>query len=740
MSSNSKQKSSCGFRYALLGIALCGSCPILADGSGSSSTPYLDEIIVTAQRRAQNVQDIGASISAIAGETFQELSYRTVTDVSEQTPNLTFATPAGESTILALSLRGIGLNDLSDSNESPVAVYVDDVYVGILTAQAGQLFDLERVEVVRGPQGTLYGRNTTGGLVHFVTKLPTQEFDAYAELAIGNDSRIKLESAIGGPLSERVSGRISVLHDSDDGYQINRTTGQSFGTKDISALRGQMSFSVTDDLDVRLMGFGGSTDNRPTLYNARGLLTATGERCTDAQIVARECFDGFGYRDPVADPHSVELHPDIIGPRQQIDHQGGSITATWTSDSVTLTFITAASSLDKVDWDGAFENPVFLFQSGQLLDAEQFTQEIRAAFSSQSADYIAGLFYFGDTKKGGIPFNSPFDYDTDFDQETDAYAAYANADWRLSEAWSVSIGARYTRELKELDYLVLPGTIAGNGLAFQDDLDTGHVSWNIGADWRPNDDTLLFANVAHGFKSGGWNAGGFNVIEEQLAPFKNETVDMIELGIKTTLLGNQMRFNATGFYYDYQDLQAFTQANVDGLPLSALTNVGGADIYGLEAELAWRPAEGLDISLGLGWLDTRTKDFFSFEGLTPTGEQIIEDLSGGELVLSPRINANGLIRYSTRLASGELSAQIDFSYSDEYFFDTDNAPLDISDSAILWNGRLAWRFPGDKFEVGLYGRNITDKEKIIEGFDIFDTQMLIYNHARSFGISMLYSY
>lgn len=709
-----------------------------ADTANDGATARIEEVIVTAQHREQNIQDIGASITAISGVRFQELSFRTVTDLSEQVPNLTFATPAGESTLLALSIRGIGLNDLSDSNEGPVAVYVDDVYVGILTAQAGQLYDLERIEVVRGPQGTLYGRNTTGGLVHFVTRLPGTEVDGYAEVLVGNDSRLKVEAAVGGPVSARLSGRISVLHDSDDGYQVNRTTDQSFGTKDISSLRAQLRFFANEQLDINLMGFTSSTDNRPTLYKARGLLTTTGERCTDQQIVARECFDGFGYRDPVNDPHSVELFPDIIGPRQEVDSDGGSITINWKSDLLTLKSITAASTVDKVDWDGAFANPDDLFQSGQLLDAKQFSQEFRAGWSTLTADYVMGLFYYSDNKSGGIPFNSPFDYDTNFDQDTDAYAVFGHGEWQLSDYWGLTLGARYSLEQKKLDFLVPPSTVAGAGLAFEDDLETDNISWNIGIKWRPSNSTLLFANLAHGFKSGGWNAGGFVVIEEQIAPFDDETVDMLELGIKTDLVDDQVRVNATAFYYDYQDMQAFTQADVNGLPLSALTNVGGADIYGFEVEALWHPSEAVETSLGIGWLDTSTNEFFSFEGLTPGGEPIIEDLSGGELVLAPRLTVNGIVRYVTPLADGELLAQIDFSYADSYFFDTDNAPLDVSDSATLWNARLAWHLPGDKFEVALFGRNLTDEEKIIEGFDIFDTQMLIFNHARIYGVSMTY--
>jgi iron complex outermembrane receptor protein len=440
----------------------------------------LEEVIVTAQRRMQNMQDIGASITAISGQRFMDLSFRNVSDLSEQIPNFTFATPAGESTNIALSIRGIGLNDLSDSNEGPVGVYVDDVYLGSLTAQAGQMFDLERIEIVRGPQGTLYGRNTTGGLVHFITRAPGEEFEAYAELVVGNDSRLKLEAAVGGPITENLSGRISVLHDSDDGYQLNRTSGESFGSKGISAVRGQLLWSATDDLDIRFIAYAGSTDNSPTLYKPRGLLNAQGERCSDADIIARLCFDGYGYRDPIEDPHSVELFPDLIGPRQEIDNHGGSITATWASDRLTLTSITAASWLDKTDWDGAFANPDFLFQSGQLLDAEQFTQELRAGFSSDKADYVAGIFYFSDTKKGSIPFNSSLDYDTRFDQDTDAWAAFTHGHWQLSQQWSLSIGARYTGENKKLDFLVLPGTIAGDGLAFQDHLDTDNLSWNVG--------------------------------------------------------------------------------------------------------------------------------------------------------------------------------------------------------------------------------------------------------------------
>jgi iron complex outermembrane receptor protein len=721
-------------------FALSGSNPATAGESERSTSIYLEEVVVAAQRRSQNVQEVGASVAAFSGAQFQESSYRTITDLSEQVPNLTFATPAGESTNLALSLRGVGLNGLSDSNEGPVAVYVDDVYVSTLTAQAGQLFDLERIEVVRGPQGTLYGRNTTGGLVHFVTKSPTSEFDAYAEVTIGNDSRTKFEGALGGPLAQKVAGRVSVLHDSDDGYQIDRTGGESYGTKDISAVRAQLSVLATDALNINISAFASRMDNRPTLYKSRGLLTATGERCSDRQIVARNCFDGFGYRDPVGDPHSVELHADMIGPRQEIDTEGASVTVNWAAGSVSLTSITAASALDKVDWDGAFANPNDLFQSGQFLDAEQFTQELRAGFSSDSADYVAGLFYFSDSKEGSIAFNSPFEYRTRFDQETDAYAAFVHGHWQLSQAWSASAGARYTRERKNVDFLVFPGSVAGAGLTFQDSIDKDNVSWNLGINRQAGDGTLLFANVAHGFKSGGWNAGGFVVIIDQIAPFDDETVDIVEVGVKKALFDDRMRFNATAFYYDYQDLQAFTQANVNGLPLSALTNVGAADIYGFEAELLWRPAQPLEVSLGIGWLDTKTKDFFSFEGLTPSGEPIIEDLSGGELVLAPRVTANGVLKYTSGLPRGELVAQLDFSYSDSYFFDTDNAPLDVSGSEVLWNARVAWRLPAQNFEIALFGRNLTDEQIIIEGFDIFDTQMLIYNHARTYGVSVVYRY
>jgi iron complex outermembrane receptor protein len=167
-------------RFSVFVIALSTAFQVSAETPENSDQPSLEEVVVTAQRREQNMQDIGVSITAMSGGRFQELAFRTIADLSEQIPNFTFATPAGESTNLALSIRGVGLNDLSDSNEGPVGVYIDDVYLGTLTAQAGQLFDLERIEVLRGPQGTLYGRNTTGGLVHFITRSPGRLFDAYA--------------------------------------------------------------------------------------------------------------------------------------------------------------------------------------------------------------------------------------------------------------------------------------------------------------------------------------------------------------------------------------------------------------------------------------------------------------------------------------------------------------------------------------------------------------------------------
>ena len=229
--------------------------------SGMVQAAALEEVIVTAQKREQNLQDVGVSVTAFTGKQIDEFGFTNSVDIVAQTPNLSFGTPTGEGNNASLTLRGVGLSDFNDNNEGPVAVYVDEVYISALSGVTFQLFDLARVEVLRGPQGTLYGRNTTGGLVHFVSERPTEENEGYVQLTGGENSQFEVEGAISGSLTDIMQGRLSFAHNEHDGYVHNRGPGNNDANNtDNNAGRLQLAIQPTDTIDVLLNGHASKND------------------------------------------------------------------------------------------------------------------------------------------------------------------------------------------------------------------------------------------------------------------------------------------------------------------------------------------------------------------------------------------------------------------------------------------------------------------------------------------------
>lgn len=723
-----------------------------------ASAGILEEITVTAQKREQNIQDVGGSITAISGEQFKELGFDTVLDVATQTPNLNFSAPSGAGSNPSISIRGVGISDFADSNEGPVAMYIDEVYLGSLAGQAANVFDIERIEVLRGPQGTLYGRNTTGGLVHFVTNKPTEELEGYAELTYGSWGKTKFEGAVSGSLSDTIRGRISLYHDENDGTQRDRGTGERGNVVDVTAYRGQLDIDLGDELVLELNAHGGKIDNKTQLYKHRGLLDAGGAPCSVSAVEARQCFDAFGFRDPESDPRSV-LTDGIGQTPLEIDTFGAYAKLTWARDEWELVSITAYEEVDKYLQDTTF--PGFIGSTppmpiGLLLhpffftDNSQITQELRLSHTTDEFTWVAGFYYFDDEKDGGQGIGSdsrlppgapPATYDLDFVQNTEALALFWHADWHFAENWTLEVGIRYSEEEKDLVDFVDPGTVFGgpgiSAFTFRDDIDTNNVSWNLGLDWQINDDILVFGNISRGFKSGGWNSGGLVVSPIELEAFDDEILTTYEIGIKSSWADGKVRANASAFYYDYEDFQAFTQSDNNGFPVSRLQNAGNATIYGAELELTLAPTDYLEAQLGFGYLDSETEDFVAFDRLDAMGNPLFIDLSGTEMTLSPDFTANGLVRVYFPLFGGEISAQVAVTHSESYFIDSNNDPLGASGKFTLWNARVAWKGgPDDRYEIAAYVENLSDEEYLVEGFNIAGGQSLIYNERRLAGVTL----
>ena len=723
-----------------LGLLLLSSAPQAAG--------VIEEVVVVAQKREQNIQDVSASVTAIRGDQFKALGMDDVAAVTAHTPNFNHTAPAGEGTTPGLSIRGVGINAFTDTAESPVAMYVDEVLLGTLPGQASLLFDVERVEVLRGPQGTLYGRNNTAGLIHFVTRKPSAEFEAYGEATIGSYDRIKFEGAAGGSLSDRVRGRASFLHDENDGHQVDQIRGGRSAAVNVEAYRLQLDIDLNPATVLLLNLHGANANNVPTVYKHRGLLTAAGDDCQLDAIRARQCFDAFGFRDENPNPNRVTLDPNFD---VDLDNRtfGTSAKLTWERGAWRLVSITAFENVDKTHTEASFAGIDLPNASTLSIDAGQVTQEVRLHNNGQGTHWLLGFYYYGDNKEGLHSVGPPefTSFSNAYDQDTNAFALFAHWEHSISDWLSAEAGLRFTSERKDISNSVDPGgefnwdsppnMPAFPSFMLDDHFASDNLSWDLGLNWQAGDNTLLFLNVAKGFKSGGFNTSGFLGTPEELAPYDSERITLYEAGLKTTKMDGRLRLNLTAFYNDYEDFQAFTP---DLLPgggnvVTRLANAGSAEVWGFEAELVAAPTAYFEMGLGLGHLRTETANFMTV-GLDGS----VTDLSGSELVLAPDLSANGVFRLMQPMHSGEGSLQVDFNYSDEYFFSPANQLLDVGGDYLVWNLRAAWASGDGRYRVAVFVRNLGDKNYIADGFDFLGMQSLIYNRPRTAGISLAMTY
>jgi iron complex outermembrane receptor protein len=752
-------------------LVACFAASLLASVAGyaqeSRSSGLLEEIIVTAQKREQNLQDVGISVTAFTGDQIRQLGFTNTTDVVAMTPGLNYTVPNAESSQINFFLRGVGLNDFADANENPVAVYVDDIYRPAMGGLSFQMFDMERVEVLRGPQGTLFGRNTTGGLVHFISKRPTDELDGYLNLTGADYSQIKVEGAIGGPIGGSVSGRLSFATNQHDGYTENRGTGPDYNETDAKAVRGQLLFTPSDSVDLLLHGYYSDNDAAVGAWQNQATDNVNGESvplglneqgqgvdCNlDGVVDANDRPPGtdcFGYRDTDGDPFAGEFDRDG---RVEVETSGGSLNFNWELDNFTITSITGVQKVERLQSEDTDAGPFPLIQPTFGAETDTLTQELRIAGGSDAFQWLAGLYYFDNEVDGhylldltniGFVF-----FDANYTQETDSTALFGQLEFALSDAWSLIVGARAATEEKELDYLNvdtsgfftdvvgLPSNVAFDfdrnsvgDLAVQD-----HDSYSgkVELDWRPKDDLLLYGSYSRGTKSAGFNVGfldqtllfASNTVET--IPYDEETLSSYEVGFKSTLMDGRTRFNASAFYYDYKDFQTFRFELLNQVIFNT-----DAEVSGLELELQSSPADGWDLAFGLSLLDAKAKDIPS-----PAGE-----LRDRDMVASPDVAANALVRYEWPAFSGNLAVQAWANYQDELYFDIQNSPVSLEDGYTIGNLRVSYAGQDDRWELAAFVNNITDEEYLSYTFDFTNTfgfNQQSYGAPRWYGVSFQYN-
>lgn len=696
-------------RIALLPLAL----GIAANGANAA---VLEEIVVTAQKRAQSLNEVGIAVTAFSGDDISKLGIEQPSDLAAQTPNLTVKNASGAAAPV-FTIRGVGLNSFVSNVNPSVAVYVDEVYQVNTSMMSFGLFDVDRVEVLKGPQGTLFGRNTTGGAVSFVTKKPTEETEAYVRAGIGDYELFELEGAASGALSDTLTGRVSFISTQQgEGFFKNRVTGHDHGEVDRIGWRAQLLWNPNDGFSALLNLHGGRDKSDQWMLVHRGT-RGPGGVGPCATGAGEECFNAQGYRDIDGDLYEGDynLEPEIDN-----EGSGATLTLNWDFGSMTLTSVTNVESFEYFREEEFDASPNLLVETNYDGELEQFSQELRVTSNDwDGKTLIAGLFY-SDDSLDEVDFynviNNPLFqtiYDVAYEQDTETLGAFIHTEWDISDQLKLTVGARITDEEVTYDGGTVDRFPATSGLGqfglTGSDIDTAisetEPSGKIGLDWTPNDDWLLYVSYSRGVKSGGFN-GSFAVSNAEVVPFDKEILDAYEAGFKATLAKGSLQLNGAFYYYDYQDLQVF---DTDLITFNfILTNAGEAEVTGFELEAHWLPTDALDIRLGVGYSDTE---------ITEYSDTLATSAEGNVLANTPEWTVNGVISYHWVLGDNlRLDAAVDFNWQDDLFFTIANDPRIAEDSYMVTNASLALTPQSDKWEVRAWVKNLAEEEYFTEQF------------------------
>ena len=728
---------------------------------------FSGEITVTAQKREQMLQDVGIAVTAMSAAQIEALGLVNTVDITGQMPNVEVMSTLGPSTPANLIIRGVGMNDFNNGLEAPVTAYSDEFYLMSPSTVDFLLLDLERAEVLRGPQGTLFGRNSTGGLFQFISAKPTPEFQAKAWLSYAEFGEWKAEAVVSGPLSEKMRGRLSIVGvEGGEGFQTNTNPGVPNGDqRQTWGLRAQLEWDISEKLLARFKYEHSEVDSILPGWEHRSSFV---DPETGLELPVPEDVDVygtgpgndlFGFR---GDGVANRIHSGDIGTIES-DTDLALLTLAWEAESFTLTSITGYMDYGKDNFDGDIDgNPVTGITALGLGDknefgtpyhTDHFTQEIRLHGSTAATDWAAGFYYLSQNQAdtagrmnlyGAQDFvelgllNQPFPLRGrwNFDQDATSIALFGHVEFDLSERTRLIVGGRAGRESKEFfqDYqLSDPFDFLGIGAPadfislppypYEGKLDETLYSGKLQLDWRPGDDHLLYASISRGQKVGGFNNGQVPFILEEEVQFDSEKLMAYEIGLKSTFGGGRTRLNIAAFYYDYQDFQTYAFKG-----LGSVIGNNDATLAGGEIELSSMPVGNLELSLGVSILDSKLDNVFN--GV------LVRDT---EMAYAPDYSVNGLVRYTWNIGSGALTAQLDFVTSDERWAEVINHPTLLLPSFTRANGRMSYVPRDGGWGLAVWVRNLTNEEHKLVGYPLAETfgmTELLSANPRQVGVTL----
>jgi iron complex outermembrane recepter protein len=572
-----------------------------------------EAITVTARRTAENVQRVPSSISAFNERTLDRIQATDTTGLQGAVPNLNIVQGRGSSNATNIFIRGVGQPDALQTFDPAVGVYVDDVYLSRIRGNQLDLLDPERIEVLRGPQGTLYGKNTIGGAIKFVSRRPGDSFRANGSIAIGTYDQVEFKGAVSGPVGGNLSAGVAMLLSTRDGYVEDRDDGREYNNKNTIGGRAAIAWNPSSNLRIDLTADISKDDAKLNVGRpVNNLTTAFGVVLPVTDPVGSGSYDWTGRTTPGL-PNSTEM-----------THWGYSGTAALdVTDEVTLKSITAFRRLETDDF---IDIDATQYEVGDVfvgVDQNQVSQEFQATYSGEKLNGVFGLYYLREHMDShqeayADDFLAPFTFlrTVDDDLTTKSYAAYANASYAILADVRISAGLRYTKEEKH--YFRTTSTFSNFALLNATyEFQPPNGKWNdwspmASVDWQVNPTTMVYLRAAKGFKSGGFN-GRANSVSES-TEYDPETVWSYEAGFKSTI-ADQLRLNGAVFHSDYKDFQArvsgLDEDPVTGIPLAKLSvlNAGKLRIRGAELEASWTPVDRLLLDAQIGYLDAEYKEF-----------------------------------------------------------------------------------------------------------------------------------
>jgi iron complex outermembrane receptor protein len=686
----------------------------------------LEEVVVTARKRTESLQDTPLSVSVFSESEIFARAIDSITDLGHASPNVIIdagASASGSNAASTIFIRGVGQTDFTLSLDPGVGVYVDGVYYGQQVGTALDFLDLERVEILRGPQGTLFGRNTIGGAINILTKQPVSEFGGRLNLTIGSDERIEASGSVNIPLSENLHSKLSIAVRNRDGYVDRVGSDIELGDDDSVSGRGTVLWSPTQDLEVVFSAdytrereevapevlvdvneaapipFFHNFLKGPPCFPPPG--STTDPNCFNDQWVPPDPFTEYGTFDSVS----------------ELDLWGLALTATWTFDSLTFRSITAYREFDSFFSIDNDHSPLTIVQFTSDFESEQFTQELQLLGTSLAdrLNWLVGLYYYDESAADRNPVDfSIGSLEVGGDLDVTSYAAFAHATYSLTNKLDVTLGIRYTDEEKVRDpnsfftspfilgptLILPPGTylVPPEPVKIQADASTPLA--NLTYHWI--DELMTYISYSEGFKGGGFtDRVAFPVPETPT--FDPEEVESYEVGIKSSFFNNRLRLNVAGFFVDYTNIQILVATAI--APVTQ--NAAAGEVKGFEIEFQGLLTDNLELSGGLGYIDAE------YTRIDPLATEIsIEN----EFPKTPDWSANLSASYELLLpGGGTLTPRLDWSYRDAVFNDALNDPRVRQESFHLLNASLRFANPTEKWGISLSGRNLTDEEYILNG-------------------------